>query len=178
MPARARRRARTGSTAAPRRWASAHIEVTPLDIDQVRRVLLSNSERPLPVRGGVQRLRQMAWPGGGPHRPNFDGAYKVITLKANSCLAAGCDELLPVPDLCLRSTPVLRGMMTCGTCLYLRCEGGTEASVSVHGEGFGECTGAGRKAQSASWRGSGVPQSGGSARSGPFFHAKSSGRFG
>ena len=164
MPARARRRARTGSTAAPRRWASAHIKATPLDIDQVRRVLLSNSERPLPVRGGVQRLRQMAWPGGGPHRPNFDGAYKVITLKANSCLCAGCELLLPVLDLCLQPTPTTRGIRPCGTCLCLRCEGGTEASVSVHGEGFGECTGAGRKAQSASWRGSGVPQSGGSAR--------------
>ena len=89
--------------------------------------------------------------GGGRLRCVFLGGGSLWgTFTAESCLAAGCDELLPVPDLCLRPTPVLRGMMTCGTCLYLRCEGGTEASVSVHGEGFGECTGAGRKAQSAS----------------------------
>ena len=39
------------------------------------------------MRGGVQRLRQTTWPGGGPHRPDFDGTYKVITLAANSASA-------------------------------------------------------------------------------------------
>ena len=171
MPARARRRARTGSTAAPRRWASAHIEATPLDIDQVRRVLLSNSEWPLPVRGGVQRLRQMAWPGGGPHRPNFDGAYKVITLKANSCLAAGCDELLPVPDLCLRPTPALRGMMTCGTEPEPGSRGNTGIRARVHDGGGWSCISAGREALHKLGRGCGVPEVGGSARKRHFFAA-------
>ena len=76
---------------------------------------MSTLELLLPVRGGVQCLRLKAWPGGGPHLPDLDDAYVVITLAANSCLCAGCVLLLPVLDSCLRPTPASWGLLVCGT---------------------------------------------------------------
>ena len=46
--------------------------------------------------------------GGGFLRLAFLGWASLLgTFVAESCLAAGCDELVPVPDLCLRPMPVL-----------------------------------------------------------------------
>ena len=61
--------------------------------------------------GGVQFLRHLAWPGGGPHLPDLDGAYDVITLAANSCLCAGCELLLPVLGLVLAANARFVGLV-------------------------------------------------------------------